>query len=441
MTTRPNILYLFTDQQHAGVMGCADNADVTTPAMDSIAAQGVRFDRAYCTHPICTPSRASMWSGRYPHEVGVEANGQSIDPRFRATELGNLLSAAGYDCAYGGKWHVPTGGRVDEGHGFHCIAPMDDPQLTDACVEFLRHPPRQPFCLVASFDNPHNICEYARGQHLPWGAVPEPELKDCPPLPSNHGVPPCEPQAIRVYQQYGPQWYPMRDASPDEWRKYRHAYCRMVERVDAQIGRVLQALRDAGLEDDTLVVFSSDHGDGYGEHLWNQKSTLYEASVRIPFLVQWKGQIPAGRASDALVSNGLDLLPTFCDYAGVAVPEGLAGRSLRPLLEGAETNDWRDHLVVETLLDHSRGTPVETHGRAVVTQRHKYAIYSWGRHREQLFDLRSDPGEMATLTDSRRHADILEHHRHLLRDWCAVTQDRFCHGRFQPGGPYGATPA
>jgi len=437
MTKRPNILYLFTDQQHAGVMSCAGSLDVSTPAMDSIAAQGLRFNRAYCTHPICTPSRASMWTGRYPHEVGVDANGQGIDERFRSMELGTLFSAAGYDCVYGGKWHVPTGHRIDDGHGFRCLAPMGDPGLTDACVEYLRQAPDdKPFLLVASFDNPHNICEYARNQGLPWGPVPDPALADCPTLPPNHGIPPFEPQALRVYQSFGPQWYPMKDASPEEWRRYRHAYCRMVERVDAQIGRVLEALREAGLEENTLVVFSSDHGDGYGEHQWNQKSVLYEASVRIPLLVQWKGTLPAGGVSDALVSNGLDLLPTLCDLGDVAAPDDLAGRSLRPLLESGTPAGWRDHLVVETLLDHSRGTSFETHGRAVVSQRYKYALYNWGRNREQLFDLDSDPGEMSTLADSRRHAETLEHHRRLLLDWCAATGDRFANARFQPGGPY-----
>ncbi len=437
MKTRPNILYIFTDQQHAGAMSCAGNPYLHTPALDSIAARGVRFTRAYCTHPICTPSRASMWTGRYPHEVGVDANGQGIDERFRAMELGTVLAGAGYDCAYGGKWHVPTGHRVDEGHGFRCIAEMGDERLADACEALLRSAPPQPFFLVASFDNPHNICEYARQQILPGGAVAAPQrLEDCPPLPANFAIPPYEPQALRAYQAYGPQWYPMRDALPDEWRRYVHAYYRMVERVDAQIGRVLRAVRESGLEEQTLVIFSSDHGDGCAEHQWNQKSLLYEAEIRVPLLVQWNGHCAAGVTVDALASNGLDLLPTICDYAGAAVPEGLAGRSLRPWLEGAETVPWRDHLVVETLLDHSKKTTVETYGRAVVTPRAKYAVYSWGRHREQLFDTASDAGEMVNLAGVSRYQQELDRHRALLRAWAEQTDDVFAHGRFRPGTPH-----
>ena len=125
MTEKPNILYIFTDQQFAGAMSCAGNEDVHTPSLDRLAAEGVRFEKAYCAFPLCTPSRASMFAGRWPHELGIKGNGVPIGEAFQPEELGHLLSNAGYDCAYGGKWHVPEI-AIPDGHGFRNINGFDD---------------------------------------------------------------------------------------------------------------------------------------------------------------------------------------------------------------------------------------------------------------------------------------------------------------------------
>lgn len=172
---RPDMLYVFTDQQYAGAMSCAGNENLHTPAMDSIAATGVRFENAYCTYPLCTPSRASMFGGRWPHELGITNNGQHINEAFREQELGHLLFSAGCECVYGGKWHVPET-AIPNGHGFRSICCLDDAALPNRCREFLESPHDRPFFLVASFDNPHNICEWRCQQNLPWGSVGEPPL-------------------------------------------------------------------------------------------------------------------------------------------------------------------------------------------------------------------------------------------------------------------------
>ena len=281
---RPNILYIFTDQQYAGAMSCAGNADLSTPAMDSLAAGGVRFERAYCTQPLCGPSRASIMTALYPHQVGATRNGMGIDESLRGREMGAIFSAAGYECAYGGKWHIPDL-TVPEDRGFRRICGFNDHQLTDACVEFLQARHDKPFLLVASFDNPHNICEWTRCQRLPWGPIGEPPaLEDCPNLPANFAVPAFEPSFIRYEQRAWPTVYSAADFSQEDWRRYRWAYYRLVEKVDAQIGRILDALKSAGLRDSTLVVFSSDHADGHGSHRWSQKSVLYEEPIRSPLI-------------------------------------------------------------------------------------------------------------------------------------------------------------
>ena len=423
MADRPNILYIFTDQQYAGAMSCAGNPDLRTPAMDRLAGEGVRFDRAYCSYPLCTPSRAGMFTGMMPHQAGVTDNDMRISPALRPRELGPVLSAAGYECLYGGKWHVPEI-AMPEGHGFRTLCGFSDWALADACIEAIRQPRTTPFFLVASYDNPHNICEWSRQMPLPWGPIPEASTPQCPNLPANFAAGPYEPEALHAERGNRPKVLRAGSFTEDDWRHYRHAYFRLIEKVDAEIGRILDALRDAGLDENTLVIFSSDHGDGHGAHQWNQKWTLYEESTRIPFILSLKGRTRAGLSdTEHLVSNTLDLFPTICDYAGATPPEGLLGRSLRPLLEGQET-PWRDHLVAETQFGTSGGG-LGTHGRMVRTRRTKYIVYSWGKHREQLFDMDADPGECVNLAVEARCRETLVEHRALLAAWIEATDDRF----------------
>jgi len=173
------------------------------------------------------------------------------------------------------------------------------------------------------------------------------------------------------------------------------------------------------------VIFSSDHGDGQAAHHWNQKSAFYDEAVRVPMIVSGKGVARAGHVDrEHLISNGLDLLPTWCDYAGIAPPAGLLGRSLRPLVEqGGAVTAWRDMVVSETCFTKPayRGTT----GRMVRTARYKYAVYSWGENREQLFDMDRDPGELHNLASDPSSLGVLESHRARLREWIAQTGDSF----------------
>lgn len=420
MAERPNILFICTDQQFGGAMSCAGNDELNTPAMDSLAERGLLFENAYCTYPICIPSRQSLLTGMMPHKLGYRQWGDSIDPQFAGRHLGHVFRDAGYDTVYGGKVHTP--GDDPAVHGFRNICEQDDNALTEACLRFLREPKTGPFLLFASFDNPHNICEWARHEKLPWGEIEERPVADCPNLPANFAIPPFEPEPIRWIQRQAPLLYPTVNFSPDDWRRYRNAYYRLIEKVDGQIGEVLKALDDAGLREDTLIVFTSDHGDGHGAHQWNQKSLLYEESVRIPLIVVPPGGARPGRER-RLVSNGLDLFPTLCDYAGMVTPEGLPGRSLRPLLETADPATWREELFIEAWP--FQGDSGNTQGRAVVSDRYKYIIYRWGRWREQLFDRERDPGEMVNLAVNHAYAPVLEEHRARLRRYCKEQGDAF----------------
>jgi len=184
--------------------------------------------------------------------------------------------------------------------------------------------------------------------------------------------------------------------------------------VDAKIGILLDALRDAALEDNTLVVFTSDHGDMDSSHKMEHKSVLYEEAVRVPFIMSYKGIIPRGKVNDThLVSNGLDLLPTLCDYAQIEKPDRLAGESLRTLAQEEPADGWRDFVVCES-----------QNGRSLRTDRFKYSIYDSGENREQLIDLQNDPGEMNNLAGRGDYKAVLNKHRRLLRGWVKRTGDR-----------------
>ena len=435
----PNILYIVTDQQHAGMMSCAGNEYVKTPAMDSLAATGVRFERAYCTNPVCLPSRVSMMTGHYPSYFGIRANGDGRRPipeNALPQCLGWVFRNAGYETAFGGKRHWPKN-MNPESLGFTNITKDERDGLAQACAAFLEKSHDKPFLLVASFINPHDICYMAIDAHAraeqreglyPQSRVERERLAialqppdgvsqsdffklHCPPLPANHEVPPREPTLVTEHLGNGFKRY-VRDHWTDrDWRLHRWAYCRLTEMVDAQIGRVLAALAETGLERKTLVVFSSDHGDMDSSHRLEHKTVFYEEAARVPFIVSFPGVTPPGSVNRThLVSAGNDLFPTLCDYAGVDEPAGLPGRSVRSLAEGRQPSDWRDQLVVESRLGHM-----------LRTARYKYNAYESGEHREQLIDLQTDPGEMVNLAEDPQYAEILNDHRTRLHRWVEQT--------------------
>jgi choline-sulfatase len=441
---RPNILFIMTDQQHTGMMSCASNKWLKTPAMDRLAASGIRFERAYACNPVCIPNRFSLQTGLMPSAIGMGQNGDSgraavTDVMVRQS-LGRLFCKAGYETVYGGKVHLPRKMKGVENLGYRNLTGNSRRELADACAKFIKGSHTKPFFLFASFINPHDICymainDFNRTQGKPpignidsktceavldrvrkTGDINTFVEANCPPLPSNHDVPEAEPECIaQKYINPRPfQAYTREKWTQDQWRLHRWAYCRLTEMVDREIGILLGALREAQIEDNTLIVFTSDHGDMDSAHKLEHKQVLYEESVRVPFIMSYKGVIPKGIVNDThLVSNGLDLLPTLCDYAGIETPGELSGMSLRPLAEGKNVREWRDFVVSESQL-----------GRMLRTGRFKYCIYESGENREQLTDLENDPGEMKNLAKLEDYRDVLNTHRRFLRRWIERTGDK-----------------
>ena len=409
---RPNIIYIMTDQQSAIAMSCAGNPDVHTPNMDRLAAHGVRFTNAYTAMPLSGPARAAMFTGYMPSESGMLENEMPLADSLRHNTLGTLVRNAGYDCAYAGKWHVNTISIPDGEFGFRNIKDNGDAGIAEACIDYLRNRPKGPFFLVASYTNPHNICEFARGQKTPMARIPSPaSVEECPNLPENFAVSPYDASVLQFEKHQNYSLYPTTSYTPDDWRRLRFAYYRLCEAVDAEIGKIVDEIDRQNLWKDTVVIFASDHGDGHGAHQWNQKTALYEEVNNVPFIVCVPGGRNAGKVSEALVNSCIDLMPSICDWTGAEMPAGRHGRSFRSYAEkGAEGPEY---IVTETNFNQTSGT----FGWMVRSARYKYVLYDKGQYREMLYDMSSDRGEMTNLAVEARYADIVREHRAVLRQW------------------------
>lgn len=415
---RPNIIYIFTDQHTASAMSCAGNPDVHTPNLDRLAAAGIMFNNAYCTAPLSGPSRGAMFTGHYPDAVGLSVNGAPMPDSLQMQTLGTLVKNAGYDCAYGGKWHLPTNDLPDKEFGFDKIYKHSDDGLAEACVEYLAREHKKPFFLVASYDNPHNICEYARSQNLPYGNLETPEIRNCPGLPTNFAKSPYDADVIESERAANFNVYPSADFTPEDWRMYRYTYYRLVEKVDQEIGKIVDAIDKNNLWKNTVVIFSSDHGDGIGAHHWNQKSALYEEVVNIPLIVTLPGKKNAGKVMPQLISNGVDFFATICDWTGAQKPQNTAGKSFRKIVEeGNPQSPHQEYVITETRFDGSK-----TRGWVVRSENYKYVLYDKGRNREQLFDMKNDRGEMRNLVMENTYNKVLQMHRDILEKWMNTYQ-------------------
>ncbi len=405
-------------------MSCTGNPHLKTPAMDSIAARGVRFERAYVSQPLCLPCRSSMLAGRYPHEIGTVTNGTKYNKDWPM--LGNMMSDGGYECGYVGKWHVGAPMSRRAGYTFARGGGKDHEKTAEA-LKYLSRPHDEPFFLTLSYVNPHNVCQLARHQELPDGPIPPlpKNMEDLPPLPDNFAVPENEPTAIREVQEMcRGKHYPTKDWDERLWREYLWGYDRICEKVDGEIAKVLEALQENGLADNTVVIFVADHGEGIAAHHWNQKQILYDEAVRVPCLIAPPKSSAAGTVSTTLVATGVDYLPTILDFAGISCPDTMPGHSLKSIALGEPETLPREYVVSETIF--ASGTKqFGVTGRMLRTERYKYTVYNKGECREQLFDMDKDPGEMNNLAVNPEYQSTLNQHRQHLAAWAAETQDEF----------------
>lgn len=462
---QPNILFIFTDDHASHAMSCYGSAINKTPNLDRIANAGMRFDNCFCTNSICGPSRAVILTGKYSHLNGFVRNGN----RFNGAQqtFPKLLQKAGYKTAIVGKWHLasdPTGfddWNVLIGQGPYYNPPMihngerkkhtgyTTDIITDLTLDWLKkHDQDKPFMLMYQHKAPHRNWQPGPDYLTMYDDVEIPEPVDLFDDYETRGRAAHEqdmsiektlnandlklvaprnltPEQLEKWNAaYEPKNEAFRKANLQgkdlirwKYQRYIKDYLRCVASVDDNVGRVLDYLEESGLEEKTIVIYSSDQGFYLGDHGWFDKRFMYEESYRQPLVVKWPGMTKAGTANTDLVSN-VDFAETFLEMAGVEIPSDMQGQSLVPLLKGETPEDWRKaHYYHYYEFEENRRTAhmVRRH-RGVRTDRfkliHFYNVDEW-----ELYDLENDPEELynvyadsaykKTLTDLKKELERL----------------------------------
>lgn len=429
MTQSPNILFIQVDQLTASFLPAYGNDVAKTPHLDELAARSVVFDSAYTNFALCAPSRFSMLSGRLASEVGAYDNGAEFPSAIPT--YAHYLKASGYHTSLTGKMHFVGADQLhgfderltidiypasfqwtgdwnetreqhsNDSRSFSLAGPVTRNVQMDYDEEVLHRARRklydlargigvdddQPWHMTVSFTHPHDPYQCS---HDHWNLY-DPDDID---MPRVGVIEDPDPYTVRLLRQYGLEQF---QPSDEQIRTARHGYYGSVSYIDGLVGSVLQTLRDSGQADNTVVVFSTDHGDMLGERgLW-YKRTFFEAASRIPLMVSWPDRFQPGRVG-ANVSL-VDLLPTFLDLAGRVVEpvDEMAGTSLVPLCDDPAA-DGSDVVYGENL---SEGATAP-----ILMARRGSLKYVWsGCDPAQLFDLAADPNELANLAGDPRHAD------------------------------------
>ena len=400
MPDRPNMLFVFSDQQHWEAVGFVDET-FQTPGLDGLAAEGTVFTDAFCTTPQCSPSRSSMMTGLYPSKTGVTGNiGAAGGNPLRLPTIGAMLQKAGYQTAYFGKWHlgkdpVATAGW-DEDFGVTGPDATDDAEVTRRALRFLGKgcDSEKPFALFLSYNNPHDVYHFDREESpVPKAAVNLPRTwhgKDFSTVPE-------------VHQQFmrEDQGKVIVDADAPAWERYREIYREKVRLYDREVGVVLDALKAHGLSDETLVVATSDHGDMDGQHRLIYKGPfMYDHMMRIPLTVRLPASLRRDRTPDTIdfPSVNVDLVPTLADFAGAPLPQ-TDGVSLKSLLTGEGHLPEREFVVGQYYSKQKWVNPIRT----IRTKGHKYSRYRV--HGEELYDLEQDPLEISNVASDRQYKE------------------------------------
>jgi arylsulfatase A-like enzyme len=477
---QPNLLFIFTDQQRADTMSAYGNERIRTPNFNRLAERSTVFSKAYVTQTVCIPSRASIMTGLTPHSCDCPWNSSVILP-LHVPCLPEMINTRGYHTAYMGKWHL--GDEIIPQHGFaewraieDCYwqkfhRPQHDPLshshyhhfligrgyrpekgdwfrrpeigrlpeevgkaafLANEASRFLGENAGEPFILYVNFLEPHGPMYHPANHRYDPLEIPLPESFHSWPSERHH-------LKARLLQR---EW--MAAKYPDEraWREFRAQYWGMCSLVDAQVGRILSALEESGQADNTIVVYTSDHGDMAGEHGIQAKAIPYEGAARVPLLVRLPGQT-SQRFIQHPVSQ-IDLVPTLLDLLGQPIPDFLEGVSWKRVLEGADERELPEEVVlewngtdgclrpyynsgefpshlaalasVEAMMDAIRDSV-----RTIYSDGWKFNCSPIGQH--ELFDLISDPLENVNLYQTAEHAARARDMWHRLLSWQRRTRD------------------
>ena len=449
MKNSPNLLYVFADQLRYRSVGYAGDTQAITPNLDRFATEGVNFRNTVASAPVCTAYRASLLTGKYTTSHGMVINELRMNPHQRC--LGNVLTDAGYHTGYIGKWHlyanelghhddpknsfVPRGRHrlgfdgewmaynfhhENYGSYYHTESPeklfygedaYEPDAQTDFAIDFLRRAGRseKPFALFLSWGPPHD----------PWGADNVPRrfwelFRDKPfPNPPNYRPHDDEP--------YADAWARLSDAQRARLEDWRRGYYAQTTSIDWNFGRLIEALDQLRVAHNTVVVFTSDHGEMFGAHGRRAKNIFYEEACRVPMLMRWPGKIPPGITSDVCLST-VDLMPTLLAMLELECPASVEGMDLSHAAFGRAGPE--PDAVFMQICGATAAWEDGHEWRALRDKQYTYAVYRVDG-RELLFDNTADPYQMHDLSGAALHRRMLDRFRLLLKEKMAGLNDTF----------------
>jgi arylsulfatase A-like enzyme len=451
--TRPNILWICTDQQRYDTIASLGNGHIRTPNLDRLVSEGVAFTHAFAQNSVCTPSRASFLTGRYPRTTRTRQNGQNI-PADEVL-ITKMLADAGYDCGLSGKLHLSACDprycktierRIDDGYrvfhwshhpnpdwpenayikwlqakgyqwkdvyegpkGRHAYpgVPSELHQTTwcfEKAIEFITEERHGPWLMSINCFDPHHPFDPPKDflERYDPEAVPVPKYRPGELERKPHF------QKIDSGGAYGGHGMSFAKMTPRQHREVTAAYYAMIEAIDEQVGRIVRALDESGQRENTIVIFMSDHGEMLGDHgIYLKGPYLYDCAIRVPLIVSWPGHFKAGLRSDALVEL-VDLVPTLLDSIGMPIPRRVQGRSFFNLCTGkAAPHEHRDFVYAEdynSLIGHRSCKP-RPYVTMIRTRTHKISVVH-GMELGELYDLEKDRDEVENLWDNPSHQDV-----------------------------------
>lgn len=441
-----NILLIHSDQHRFDCVGANGHPFIGTPHLDRLAREGVNFTHAFTPNPLCVPERNCLLNGQWSSENLCIANHDTEAARASPHHLPTFsqrLNEAGYSLGYVGKWHVDRE-RTALDIGFHEYIGLGEyvrwragrglPPMPESNRWFGEVDPGirpEDSRLAWGADHTIRLLERAAERSEPffirWDPV-EPHLPNVVPEPYNSMYPPAD---IPPWPSFSDDFrgkpyiqaqqlrsWKIQDWTWREWAPIVGRYLGEISLMDAQIGRILDALARLGLEKDTLVIYTSDHGDMCGGHRMIDKHfILYDDVVRVPLMMRWPGRIAAGTSCDAFVSHAVDLARTFCEVAEVPVPETFRGLSLLPLMTGTGGNGRDD------IFSAYHGNQFGLYSQRMVRDRRWK--YVWNLTAEdELYDLAADPAELRNLATDAACAGELARLRGRMVAWLEATHDR-----------------
>jgi arylsulfatase A-like enzyme len=458
-TRQPNILLIEIDQMRYPRW----TPDARLPNYERLVKSGVNFAKHFTSAVPCSPSRACLFTGTYTTQNGMLSNCDFVEGNLQPSlspkipNLGNLFRKAGYRTPYRGKWHLtrkadrnPKDALIDYGWegwkppealfgGAPYNGELVDPVYAKEAAAWLSQSSRksQPWILVCNLINPHDICAYPR--YYPNEKLKAIKTKE-PPANWTDDLS-TKPRVQLEYQKrYEKIGGPIGVNSADAWRRYLDYYIECEEMVDKQIGRVLDALEKSGQKENTIIVFTADHGEMGGSHKLRTKGNFaYEEVMNVPLIFCWPGRLPAGVVTEAMASN-VDVMPTLAALAGISNGSYMAGKDLSPILRNPATAEARDHVLyhtdweIELTVNKSANDNAiyrnSSHVRALRDKEWKYAYYfspKKGNEEHELYNLKDDPLEMTNLaSDSGYQKKMKEMHDRLMEQEDQLTKE-FAH--------------